>query len=168
VLLRINGSSFSGAAFLPGKGVTSLNATDRHRALLGTDLTVDDLMADFLDWPQQTITGEEMLETVPCAVVESRQASAKVKNWVDKKRYVTLKAEIYPTGGSTPLRTVHSIEARRSDSGFYVPVKFSVSTTATGTTTRVVGTGYEDSIPYTDADFTEVAMQQVTPAPAKK
>ena len=134
MLLRINGSSFSGAAFLPGKGVTTLNATDRHRALLGTDLTVDDLMADFLDWPQQTITGEEMLETVPCAVVESRQASAKVKNWVDKKRYVTLKAEIYPTGGITPLRTVHSIEARRSDSGFYVPVKFSVSTTAAGTT----------------------------------
>jgi hypothetical protein len=168
VLLRIQGSSFSGAEFIPGKGVTPLKAADRHRPLLGTDLTVDDLMADFLDWSQQSLTGEEVLENTPCAIVESLQGNAKVKNWVDKKRYVTLKAEIYPTGGSNPTRTVHSIEARRSDSGFYVPVKFSVSTTATGTTTRVEGTGFDSEIPYTDADFTEAALQQVTPAPAKK
>lgn len=168
VLLKINGSSFSGAEFSPSKGLSPLKAADRHRSLLGTDLTIDDLMADYLDWAQQSITAEETLEKVPCAVVESRSGNAKVKNWVDKKRYVTLKAEIFPTGGETPVRTVHSIEARRSDSGFFIPVKFSVSSVAKGTTTRVEGTGYEDGIPYTDSDFTEAALQQVTPPPAKK
>jgi hypothetical protein len=159
VLLRINGSKFSGAEFLPGKSVTPLKASDRHDPLLGTDLTVDDLMADFLDWTDQKIVGQEKVDGTACVIIESSDGSSKVKSWVDQKRYVAMKAEVY----SPKLRrTIHSVTARQVSSGRYAPVKFSVTTAANGSTTQVKGSDFQDDITYTDADFTEEAMQQLT------
>jgi hypothetical protein len=165
VLLRISGSKFMGSEFTPGKGLSPLKASDRHDPLLGTSLTVDDLMADFLDWPQQTLAGNEKVGGADCAIIESTQGDARVKSWVDQKRYVALKAEVYSP--ATQLRrTVHSVTARRTDSGRFAPIEFSV-TSAAGVTTEVRGAAFSDDVPYTDADFTDATLQQVTPAPRK-
>ena len=40
--------------------------------MAGTALTIDDLMAGFLDWPGQEIAGKEQQGGIPCTIVDLR------------------------------------------------------------------------------------------------
>ena len=172
LLLHVNGGTFTGSFFKPGAPVRKLTGADRRQGVFGTDLTIEDLLADFLDWKHQVITGHETLGVVPCAVIESKpdrasqgKGPSKTLSWIDEKRYVPMRVQVFD-GGEEPARVVTTDKVIRTSNGYYMPATFTVKNVATGSETQVDGSSSKSEIPYTDADFTELAMQQLTPPPA--
>ena len=170
LLLHVKGSTFSGSVFTPGGGVHALSSADRRHGIFGTDLTIEDLMADFFDWKQQKITGHEPVGQVPCVVIESKpegggKGPSKAVSWIDEKRYVPMRVEVFD-GGEKPARIVDSDRIMQVSSGYYLPTSFTVTTVATGSKTAVEGSSSKGDINYTDADFSEKAMQEVTLPPS--
>ena len=170
LLLHTKGSTFSGKQFIPGQGLCSLTGADRRHGIFGTDLTIEDLMADFFDWRSQKITGHEKVGAVPCAVIESKPDSgskgpSKALSWIDEKRYVPMRVQIFDDG-EKPARIVDSDKVMQVSSGYYLPVSFTVTTTATGSKTSVEGSSSKGDINYSDADFSEKALQEVTLPPS--
>ncbi len=166
LLLHIKDKSFTGSLFVPGKGVTALKPSDRRTAFFGTDMKVEDLLTDFLDWTQHTTTGHENVGAVPCTVVESRPSGgasgpSKVITWIDDKRLATMRIHIYD-GGAKPARMVETGKLIRGDSGYYMPASFTIGTVATGSSTLVEGVRSDSGLNFTDADFTDAAMQVIT------
>ena len=171
LLLHTDARGFSGSVFTPGKGVRKLTAADRRLSVFGTDMTVDDVLADFLNWTRHDIIGREKMQGNACAVIESKPASAssgitKVKSWVEELRYIPWRVEIYEDGKDKPVRVEETERVLRGSSGYWFPRQFTISTPAKGTTTKVEGTN-SDTQELTDADFTEAAMQRFGSAPVK-
>ena len=170
MLLHTKGSTFSGSLFTPGKGVKALTSADRRHNIFGTDLTIEDLMADFYDWKHQEITGHEAVGPVPCVIIESKpeggsKGPSKAVSWIDEKRYVPMRVQVYD-GGTKPARTVLSDKITQVSNGYFIPYMFTVTTEATGSKTSVEGSSSKGDINYTDADFSEKAMQEVTLPPS--
>lgn len=164
LLLHVQGNSFTGSSFVPGKGVTKLTSADRKLKVFGTDMTIDDILTDFLDWPKPEIVAHEKIGTADCSVVLCKEGSQKVKCWMDEKRYVPMKIEFY-NSSDQPTRIVETGKVVRMDSGYFIPVSFTLSTPASGTSTLIEGTRSDAVGNYSDADFTEAAMQAITGAP---
>lgn len=160
--LRDTGSGFTGWSFKPGETPKALKPSDREMPLFGTDLLVEDLLADFLDWTNHKITGTERLGAVPCSIVESNApASAtgrvkKVRSWIDDKRLVPQKIELLDASGKT-LRTIMTERVHRSSTGYFVPTEFTV-TNSSGSETKVTGAGVRDDLTFTDDDFSDAAL----------
>lgn len=172
LLLKVRRNVFSGASFVPSKGVRPLKPGDRDMAVFGTALTIDDLLASFLDWPSQEIVGQEKEGNVPCTIVELRASKSsasmfsRARCWIDEKRYATMRAEFFGSGDK-PLKTVTSQKIMRGSSGFYSPVIFTVADHTNGASTKVEGVRSDSDVSYSDADFSDAALQTVAPAPGK-
>lgn len=171
LLLRVKGGTFSGSVFTPGQGKRALKPGDRSSGIFGTALTIDDAIAEFLGWRHQLI-GKEKEGAVPCTVIESRapQSSSsdvtRVKSWIDEARLTAMKAEFFKKAGS-PARTVLTHKVLRGSSGYFAPVSFTVTDHATGASTKIEGVRSDHDIIYTDADFSEAAMESITAPPGK-
>jgi len=172
LLLKVKRNLFSGATFIPSTGVRPLKSSDHAMAVFGTALTIDDLMAGFLDWPAPEIVGQEKEGNIPCTIVELRAPKSSASNfsrarcWIDEKRYVTMRIEFFGSG-EKPAKTVTTQKVMRESSGFYAPVIFTVTDHTSGAVTKVEGVRSDLEVNYSDADFTEAALQAVTPAPGK-
>ncbi len=170
LLLHTTPKGFTGAVFEPGKGTRKLTSADRRMSVFGLDMTVDDILADFLNWSKHDIVGKEKVQGFDCAVIESTPGGSgegidKVKSWVEEKRYIPWRVEIYEGGNPKPVRVEETSKVLRGKSGYWLPREFTISTPAKGTVTKVEGTG-SDEQDYTDADFSEAAMQK-SGAPVK-
>ncbi len=165
LLLRTSASGFTGTLFVPGKAPQKLGNANRAMSLFGTDMTLEDALADFLDWPKHATVGQETLHGVPCVIVESRPASGsrKVKTWVDEKRYVAQRIQMFDQGHE-PVRVVETNKVMRGESGYFFPSSFTISTPAKGTETVIEGTGSSEQA-FTDADFSPEALQNPVKAP---
>lgn len=172
LLLRIKDGNFTGAGFVPGAGVRSLKSSDRNLGLFGTALTVDDIIAAFLQWPVQEIVGHENVGNVPCTIVESRGGKAlssgtkRVRSWIDESRLAAMRVEKF-AGSDQPVKIVVTHKVMRGSSGYFAPTSFTVTDHSSGAVTQVEGVRSESDIVYTDADFTGTALQSIT-APSGK
>lgn len=170
VLLHVSSSGIKGSQAGATGAPRAIGNGDRRLSIFGTDLTIEDMLADFYDWRQQNIIGHESIGPVPCAMIESKpdrpgKSPSKAVSWVDEKRYVPLRVQIFD-GGDKPARVVDTEKVIQVSSGYYLPVTFTVTNMSTDSKTTVEGSSSRDGIPYTDADFTEAVMQQVTPPPS--
>lgn len=167
LLLRVKGGTFSGALFTPGQGKRALKPADRSMGVFSTALTIDDAVAEFLDWPQQEITGKEKDGGVPCTIIESRAPKSssspirRVKSWIDDARFTAMKAEFFKSG-EQPARTVITHKVMRGSTGYYAPVSFTVTDHTTGASTKVEGVRSDHDVNFTDADFSDAALETIT------
>ncbi|MCA1660067.1 MAG: outer membrane lipoprotein-sorting protein, partial [Verrucomicrobiaceae bacterium] len=172
LLLKARRNAFTGATFVPGKGVRPLKSGDRDTAVFGTAVDVEDLLASFLNWPDSEIVGQAKEGNIPCTIVELRAPKgsastfSRARCWIDEKRYATMRVEFFGSGDK-PLKTVTTHKVMRGSSGFYSPVNFTVSDHTTGASTKVEGVRSDSDVSYSDADFSDDALQAVTPAPGK-
>lgn len=167
LLLRVTkGGSFSGAAFIPGQGRRALRPADRGAGVFGTTLTIEDAIAEFLDWKHK-LGGKEKVGPVPCTVIESlappssASGFSRAKSWIDESRLTAMKAEFFKSGAQ-PARTVTTHKVMRGSTGYYAPVSFTVTDHTTGASTRVEGVRSDHDIRYTDADFSDAALEAIT------
>jgi Outer membrane lipoprotein-sorting protein len=172
LLLKAKRNAFTGATFVPSKGLRPLKSGDRDTAVFGTAVEVEDLLATFLDWPNPEIVGQEKEGNIPCTIVDLRapKGSASIfsraRCWIDEKRYATMRVEFFGSGDK-PLKTVTTQKVMRGSSGFYSPVIFTVTDHTSGSSTKVEGVRSDSDVAYSDADFSDAALQTVAPAPGK-
>ncbi|MBL9115575.1 MAG: outer membrane lipoprotein-sorting protein [Verrucomicrobiaceae bacterium] len=162
--LRVgNGGKFSGWTYTPGGQPVSLKPTDRTTGLFGTDVLIEDLLAEFLDWPVQEVKQHVKLGSADCTIVESKPGGAspgnvsRVLSVMEDERLYPKKAEIFGKDGKL-MRTVETQKVMRSSSGYFVPVEFSVINAANGSRTDVSGKGLTDNLKFTDDDFSDAAL----------
>ncbi len=164
LLLRMKRGSISGATFSPAGGTRPITDKDRSAGVFGTALSIDDVAAEFLNWPQHEITGREKAGSIPCAIVESKPSKTsgeKTRSWIDEARFVTMRVEMF-SGGDRPAKTVITHKAMRGSSGYYVPASFTVTDHATGASTKIEGVRSESDPVFTDADFSEAALKMIS------
>jgi len=167
LLIRIHGQHFSGARFTTETDLTPLSASDRSAGIFGTALTVDDIIADYLDWPQPTLLASEKLGNIPCHIVQltaptsSATLAKRVQAWIDEKRMVTQRIVVFGSNQEQPIKIVQTDKVLRSKSGDYIPASFTVTDTATGATTSVEATRSDTKIQFTDADFADEALRDL-------
>ena len=163
--LRVSSRGFSGWVFKPGSPPVALKPSDRNTGLFGTDLLIEDLLADFLEWPQHQVVGKEKLGAADCSIVESHSAGAtsgavkKVRSWMEDERLYPKKI-ILMDAGDKVLREVITEKVTRSSSGYYVPSEFAVINATSGSRTTVSGKGLRDDLKFTDDDFTDTALSK--------
>lgn len=170
LLLRTKrGSAFTARTFTPGQGFKTLSAADKRMPIFGTDMTLEDALAEFLDWSKHEAVGKEKVRSGQCMIIESTPPKAgtspsKVKTWVDEKRFIAWRVQLFD-GGDQPSRVVEAEEVIRLPSGYWCPRTFTVSTPAKGTQTKIAGSSSSEQ-EFTDADFSDAAIE-ATAAPAK-
>ena len=168
LLLRVNGESFSGIAYTPGQPKRALKPAERASGIFGTALTLDDAIAGFLNWDNHQITGREKVGNAQCTVVESTPAGGssgagvnRVRSWIDESRLTAMRVELF-AGGDQPIRTVMTHKALKGKSGYYAPVSLTVTDQKSGATTKVEGVRADSDLVYTDADFSDAALESLT------
>ena len=172
LLLKARRNAFTGAMFVPGKAVRPLKSGDRDTAVFGTAVDIEDLLASFLNWPNPEIVGQEKEGNIPCTIVELRAPKesasifSRARCWIDEKRYAPMRVEFFGSGDK-PLKTVTTQKVMRGSSGFYSPVIFTVTDHTKGASTKVEGVRSDTDVTYTDADFSDAALQTITAAPGK-
>ena len=168
ILLILEKGQFTGALHSPATGTKLLQASDRSLGLFATTLSIDDVIAEFLDWPSPILTGTESIGNIPCHIIESKapvssKSTARlVRSWIDAKRFVTQKMEIFGTDTTQPVKTVLTEKVLRNKTGYYLPVSFTVTDTKTGATTQVEGVRSDSDLTFPDAAFTPEALQTLT------
>jgi len=162
LLLRITDSGFTGWTFKPGGQPVAMKLGDRTMGLFGTDLLVEDVLGDFLNWKTHRLVRKENLGPVGCSVVESVAAAGvtgsvkTVRSWIDDRRLVPQKVELLDGAGKV-VRSIVTQRVHRSSTGYFVPTEFVISS-ASGSETKVTGSGVREDLSFTDADFSEAAL----------
>jgi hypothetical protein len=147
-----DGKELAGSVFVPGQPVRSLSAADRTLPVFGTDMTVEDLITDFFGWTTHTQTGTEKVGNNDCVIIESTSGQRKVKSWVEAKRYIPWRVQLFDDQGK-PAREVLTTKVMRAKTGYWLPTAVTISTLGAGTSTEFTGTGADTDITFTDADF---------------
>jgi hypothetical protein len=165
VLLRRSGNRFTnGTLFLPPGTLRPI--TDVKDALLGSDLSYEDVIENFFAWEQQSIVGTETVQNVPCQILESKPGKGgnaiygSVKSWIDPERLVPLRVEKYSSSGQLLRR----IETTRvvSDGDHHIPADLVVRGAHGDSSTAVDGSRIKHDVKYNDNDFTPEGLKDLT------
>ena len=95
----------------PAGTTTPLTAAQRHQPLFGSDLTVDEMSADFWHWPSVEIKGTEKVCRRDCQIVEAKPPKGEktvttlVKAWISPETSLPLRVETFSSDGKLLKRT---------------------------------------------------------------
>jgi len=164
VLRQSGGNQPEGDTFTPPDQRASLARPQLGDGVFGTELSYLDTIENFFLWPDQQITGREVIDRVDCVMLESKPRSrgteGKVRSWIDPRKTVVMRVEKYDAGGRL-LRTITTTQVAKDDIGRYVSAGLKV-TRSSGATTEIDGSNIRHDVKLTDADF-EVGAKESAP-----
>jgi len=170
VLLRKMGDqSASGAIFIPPSTVHNLDSSQMKDALLGSDLTYDDVVENFFLWKQQAIVGTETVNRVSCEILESKpgrdqhSSYGSVRTWVDRRRDVPLRVEKYSSSGKL-VRRIETTRVVTNDNKQAVPANLTVNGPRQGSVTEVNGSSVKHGVSFSAREFTPAEFMEASPA----
>ena len=166
VLLRKTGNApVSGSIFVPPDTIRPID--DLSEPLLGSDLSYEDVVADFFAWEQQAIVGDAKVDGVNCQILESkpgkgeRSIYGRVRSWIDMRRLVPLRVEKYDRSGQLLRRIVTTRVV--ADAGGHIPADLTVNGARPDSTTLFDGSRIRHNVTYTDRDFTIEGLKEIAP-----
>ena len=168
VLLRKSGGRISGSLFSPSEGVRSLGAGQMDEPLFGSDLSYEDVIDNFLAWDQQAVIGTEVIDRVPCTILESKPGKgvsssySRIRTWVDTRRWVPLRIEKYGSGDRV-IRRIETTRVVNDDQGRPIPANLSIRGPR-GSITQLDGSRIKHGIAFSDAVFSPEGLQQLNSA----
>ncbi len=134
-------------------------------SLFGTELSYEDIIENFFGWEQQAITGTEVVDRVPCQILESKPGKGghstygSVRSWIDAKRLVPLRVEKYNASGKL-VRRIDTTRVMNDDEGKPVPANLTVRGPGGDSVTELNGGKISHRITFTDAEFTPDGIKQ--------
>ncbi|MEY4485129.1 MAG: hypothetical protein RL693_2581 [Verrucomicrobiota bacterium] len=173
LLHKSGDNSPTGSVFTLPDSLQPLSASQMKEGIFGSDLTYADLLENFFDWEHQALVGEEIIDRVPCQILESkpgggdRSIYTKVRSWIDTKRMVPLKVEKYLSSGQLG-RQVTTTRVAKDDTDRPVPASVLVQRPGQTSVTELEGSNSKHDVTFTDADFTTEALRKLAPAAAAK
>jgi hypothetical protein len=162
----------TGAVFTPPDSLRTLSATQMQEGVFGSDLAYEDLVENFYAWDKQEIAGTEVVDRVPCQILESkpgagqRSTYGRVRSWIDPKRMVPLRIEKYLTSGAL-ARTIVTTRVAKDDTDRPVPASFSVQRAGQASVTELEGSNSRHDVTLSDADFAPEALRAAAAAKPK-
>jgi outer membrane lipoprotein-sorting protein len=153
-----NGGSVSGFLFEPPNTVKKLSSSLLAQPFFGSDLLIEDLAEDFLEWSSQKVVGEEPLKDKMCQIVESRPAAgastsyALVKTWISPQLALPLRVEKYGKGGRL-IRRINA-EGLMKIADHWTASTIIVESDRVGSQTRLEGSKSDHDLSLPAADFT--------------
>jgi Outer membrane lipoprotein-sorting protein len=157
----------SGAVFVPPDSLLPISSSKMKNAVFGSNLTYEDLLENFFAWEHQTIVGTEIVDRVPCQILESRpgksdrSTSARVRSWIDLKRFVPLRVEKYLESGQL-VRRIDTTRVAKDDTDRLVPASLSVRRQGQDSVTELEGSNSRHDVSYLESDFTPDALRTLS------
>jgi len=164
VLLHRSGQKFSGTVLKLPDNLKQIGAGEMNQALLGSDLSYEDIIDSPFAWSQQAVVGTENIGRFPCQILESkpgndhRSSYASVKTWIDSNRMVPLQIEKYDSSG----KVVRCINITRMllNGGDSLPADLEV-TGPRGSVTHITGSSIKRGLNYPDTEFSPEGLKQL-------
>ena len=164
VLLRkIGNHPASGSVFVPPNTVRPID--DLKEPLFGSDLSYEDIVANFFAWEHQAIVGSEKVDGVNCPILESKPGKAErsiygnVRSWIDVRRLVPLRVEKYASSGQLLRRIAPPPVVAAA--GHHIPADLTVSGARPDSSTLLDGSRIRHNVNYTDGDFTVEGLKDI-------
>ena len=154
----------SGSVMVPPDTVRPITAADMDQSLFGSDLTYSDLVENFFAWDQQTLNGQEIVDRIPCVILESkptgsdRSSYSLVRSWVDAKRFVPLRVEKFNRAGQL-IRRITTTRVAKDDNRRHVAASFTVQRAGANSVTTLEGSNIKHDVTLQDSDFTPAALR---------
>jgi len=164
LLRKSGGRAPSGSLFTPPDAMVPLTAAKMKDGIFGSDLSYDDLAENFFAWGNQAIVGTEVVDRVPCQILESKPGKgdgtgyAKVRSWIDTKRMVTLRVEKYTDSGKLAKR-IDTTRVSKDDTGRSIGSSFSLQRTGQGSVTEIEGSNSKHGVTFPAGYFTPEALR---------
>jgi hypothetical protein len=157
LLTKSGNSAGSGTLLTLPNTLTPLTGSKMNEGIFGSDLAYVDLVENFYAWDNQAIIGSEIVDRVPCQILESKPGGSqspygKVQSWIDTRRMVPLRVDKYFTSGKL-ARRILTTRVAKDDTGREIPASFSVQGPGQGAPTIIEGSGSKHDVNFTDADF---------------
>jgi hypothetical protein len=136
-----------------------LEASQMDGGLFGSDLSYQDAIDNFFAWKDQAITGSEVINGVECQILESKPGKsgisiyAKVRTWIDSRRFVPMRVEKYSAAGHL-LRRIDTTRVARDQQDRFIPGSLTVRSPSKDSITELDGARIEQGMQFTDRDFT--------------
>ena len=159
-LNRSDDRPVTGAVFTPPDSLRPLPPppTGWQEPVFGSDLSYEDLLDNFFAWENQSITGTETIDRLPCLVLESkpgknqRSSYSAVRTWVDPKKLVPMRIEKLLASGQV-LKRIVTTRVAKDDTGRPVASSFSVSRPGHDSVTEIEGSSSRHEVTLSEADF---------------
>ena len=139
------------------RGAAAVLPVERwDKAILGSHLTVEDLLDDYLTWPKQFVTGEETVLEKMCYVLRSEAAEGhaspyrSVTTWVDEATLVPLRIVKEPRGPGAPKEIL--CRGVRQSGGHWAASTIEVRIRGAAGSTRIVFTGGSENARVKDSE----------------
>jgi hypothetical protein len=127
--------------------------------LFDSDLSYQDAVENFFAWKKQAIIGSEAINGVDCQILESKPDSssvssyAKVRSWIDPRRFVPMRIEKYSASGEL-VRRIDITRVARDEKHNPIPASLTVRGLRKNSVTEFDGAHIDQDVNFTDADFT--------------
>ncbi len=140
--------------YLPAlRRVRRIAASARNKSFMGTEFTYEDMSTRNINDDTYTILREETYDGYSCYVVQSIPKNkesyhySKVINWVSKKMWMVVKAEMYDINGN--LKKVLTMEDFKKIDGYWSPGKTIMKNVENGRSTILLNlkTEYDKKYP---------------------
>lgn len=162
LLSKSGNSETSGTILVLPNVLKKLSASDLKGGIFGSDLPYEDLVENFYGWDNQSIIGADVVDRVPCQILESKPGGisspySKVQTWIDLKRMVPLRVDKYLKSGKLGLR-IMTTRVGKDDTGRQIPTSLSIQGPGLGAPTVIEGSSSKHDVKLTDADFVPQAI----------
>jgi hypothetical protein len=155
------------ASYFPPHGAP--RSVGMNEPLLGGSLAVADAIENFYAWKNQKIVGDEIVNGVPCRILESKPGEGdfsiygSVRSWVDPRRLVPLRVEKYLSSGQL-ARRIETTRVARDDNHHDVPANLTVREPRRNSLTELDGSRIRHGEAFTDREFTAEGIGGLTPS----
>lgn len=167
VLLHRSGEKSGGMLFTPLNNTRPIGSGQLNQPLFGSDLSYEDIIDNPFTWSQQSIVGAETINGTACQILESKPGSghkssySKVRTWVDVSRLVPLRIEKYDASGKVSRRINTTRVMLDGDES--IPSNLSVQSPRG--TTELDGSRIKRAVTYSDTEFTQEGLKQLSAPP---
>lgn len=171
VVLRRTAQATTGFHFTPPDKTEKIDGGDLGKSLLGTDLSYEDVISNYFEWPQQAIVGTEKVDGADCQILESKPGKGthsiygSVKSWIDTRRMVPLRIDKLSPSGQV-IRRFDTTRVVTSD-GKHIPSNMTVQGPGGGSSTVVDGSKIRRDVTFSEKDFSAEGVKELPGAPAE-
>ncbi len=167
LLHRTGDQAPSGTYFMPPDSLRSITSSQMKDAAFGCDLSYADLIENFFSWEQQSIVGKEIVDRVPCQILESRPGNGdrsiygRVLSWIDLKRLIPLRVEKYFESGQQ-ARRIDTSRVAEDNTDHKVTASLMVRRPGQDSVTELQGSKSRHDVQLSDNDFTPEALRALS------
>jgi hypothetical protein len=168
VILHQAQGTATGSIIAPQQPVRALKSSQMGEGLFDSDLSYQDAVENFFAWKKQAIVGAEVINGVNCQILESKPDNssmstyAKVRSWIDPRRFVPLRVEKYSSSGEL-IRRIDVTRVARDEKHNPIPANLTVHGPRKNSVTQFNGARIDQDANFIDADFTPAGLSQAAP-----